>query len=399
MRVSPKIAAAAAALLAAGCGSVENPDLATGTVTGRLSGASAGAYAYVLGTPAVHAPIATDGSFRLDGVPAGSRTIVVFDGGDGAKAVEAKVEGASITDLPAEGPLPLACAILVAAGLGGAKPTGLAFSVGGTLLRAADRTQVLSVPGPAAVLFPIPEGYWDWTLRAGQPGYQESMRVVSNLWGGESWPVDVSLDVESTGDQRGCVSSGCESSPAYALACDTSDGHCYECAVSTDCTGGATCSDHVCVPSQTPSPGSVKMCEACTGDADCVNGFAYAGVCVKATATAPAGYCSYDCSSGAGGSAGACPSGYKCGGVPTGVATACLAPESCLALYTTYGSSCATDSACSAALDGGMCWRPAGVPTSMAGVCSAPCTADADCPASLGLGKCDPSGSGYCRAP
>jgi hypothetical protein len=389
MRASPQIAAAVAALLAAGCGSVENPDLATGTVTGRISGASLGAYAYVLGAPAVHAPIAADGSFRLDRVPKGERKIVLFDGGAGAGAVDVEVEGASIVELPDPGSLPSACAVLASAMLAGARPTGLAFSVDGALLRAADGTLVVSVPGPAAVLFPLPAG--DWILRAGQPGFVEKAQGAYVV-GGSSWPVDVSLDVESASGRRGCVSSGCD----YSLACNPGDGHCYECAADADCkTSGAACTDHVCVN----PPGGLAMCQACKAVADCGAGpGGEAPACVLA-AGETVGYCSYDCQTAPAGY----PSGYGCGNVPPGVtgnpSKAWIAPASCLALYTTYGASCATDDACKVALDGGKCWPLSGTPRSTAGACSGRCTANADCPAWLLGWTCDTAVTHYCQPP
>ena len=61
------------------CGRLDTPDLAHGAVTGQISGALTGAYAYVLGLPDIYAPVAADGSFRLDQVPAGEPRIVMFD--------------------------------------------------------------------------------------------------------------------------------------------------------------------------------------------------------------------------------------------------------------------------------------------------------------------------------
>ncbi len=179
------------------------------------------------------------------------------------------------------------------------------------------------------------------------------------------------------------MSSGCEGS----LACDPGNGRCYACVSTADCASpGASCVDHLCVD---PAAAGLHMCQACTDSAQCQAGPGAAAAACVVPSGAAAGYCSYDC--------GPCPSGYECGSVPGGPGKACLAPVSCLSLYTTFGSSCATDDACKVALGGGKCWRPDGVPDSTAGVCSAPCSATAECPPWLAGWTCD--ATQYCKPP
>src|SRR5512142_151729 len=126
-----------ASTLAIGCGQLQSPDLQHGAVTGRIPNASAGAYAYVLGAPELIAPASSDGTFRLDGAT-------------GAEGLPVHVDGASISRLEPARPLRAAATLMAGMSpLGGTRPVGLAFSVGGTPLR-----NVAATTG-AAVLFPL----------------------------------------------------------------------------------------------------------------------------------------------------------------------------------------------------------------------------------------------------
>ena len=131
-----RLLVALAALVVASCGQLQNPDVQHGAVTGRIPNAATGAYAYVLGSPALLAAPGTDGSFRIDGVPVGASTIVLFDGSAGAEGVPVTVSGASISHVDPGRALRAAAAVTAGISpLGGVRPVGLAFSVEGTPLQ------------------------------------------------------------------------------------------------------------------------------------------------------------------------------------------------------------------------------------------------------------------------
>lgn len=348
------------------CGGLDTPDLQHGAVTGRIPGARAGAYAYVLGAPDVLAQAAQDGSFRLDQVPAGQPRIVLFDGSSGAESLSVQVDGASVSHLDPGRPLRPAGTILVAASpLSGALPTGLAFTVDGTPLR-----QVSGASG-VAQLFPIPAG--SFAVLATQPGFQDR-RVDVRVEEGGSGSLELDLDVASEDQRRGCLSCGCE----HGLACNPGDGRCYQCVTSADCGANGTCTPaHTCSYPQ----GTGQLCQACTGASDCQGGAGAA--CVNPTGAALAGYCSRTCSG-----SDACPSGFDCRD------GACTASLSCLASTFSYGATCTEDRNCQAALKDGRCF-PSDREKDTPGYCAA--KVQAGCPAGF---VPDPRGSGYCaRSP
>ncbi len=343
------------------CGRLDTPDLAHGAVTGRISGALTGAYAYVLGSPGVYATAAADGTFRLDQVPAGQPRIVMFDGVAGAESVPVQVEGASVSHVELGRPLRAAGAVLVAASpLSGSLPAGLTFTVDGTPLRG------VSGEAGSARLFPLPAG--TFSISAVQPGFL-AKRVDVDVAEGASAALELDLEVDAGDDRRGCVSCGCE----HGLACDPADGRCYQCVTNADCGANGTCTAaHVCgYP-----PGSGQTCEACTSAADCqVQG----AKCVNPTGGHFTGYCSQACSGTQ-----TCPSGYDCQD------SVCAVLVSCLEVTVTYGGTCTEDHNCQAALKDGKCF-PLDRPDGVAGYCSA--KVQAGCPAGFGA---DPGGSGYC---
>jgi hypothetical protein len=359
--------ARAALVLAAtlwGCGSLENPDVARGSVQGRITGAVAGAHAYVLGHPEVATPIAGDGTFQLDGVPAGEQYLVLYDGDLGAELFEVEVEGADLAEVAIDRPLALAGSILAGGNpLGGVRSTGLVFGVDGTPLQGLQAA-------PTATLFPLPSG--KFSLRARQPGFKETVALV-RVVSGQSVPVEMHLDVDDDSDARGCLSSTCEE----GLACNPADGHCYPCVTSADCPAGGTCTpDHACSPG---TAGSGLFCDACTSGADCSG-----GSCATTNEhgdTTPA-YCTSACTP-------SCPAGTKC------VSGTCQVELSCLAYATTFGATCLKSDACAAGIEGGTCYRPPGVPTTSLGTCTASCQGGAACPTGL---ACD-TAAGVCRRP
>lgn len=362
----------AALILAAalwGCGALKNPDVAKGSVRGRITGAVAGAQAYVLGHPEVAAPIASDGTFRLDGVPSGDQYLVLYDGDLGAELVEVEVASADLVQVaPIDRPLAVAGSIVAAGNpLVGVRATGLAFGVDGTVLQGLSAT-------PSATLFPLPAG--KFALRATQPGFKEAVALVE-VASGQSVPVEMHLDVDDASAARGCLSSSCEE----GLSCNPADGHCYLCVSDADCPGGTCTADHVCAPG---TAGTGHFCAACSSGAECQGGGN--AVCAASNEhgdTTP-GYCTTACTSDA-----TCPAGVKC------VSGACEVELSCLAYATTFGATCLKSDACAAGVEGGTCYRPPGVPSTSLGTCTASCQSGSACPTGL---TCDPA-AGVCRRP
>jgi hypothetical protein len=347
--------------LGAACGQYQSPDLEHGAVTGRIPGAAAGAYAYVLGSPEIFANAEPDGSFNLDNVPAGQPKIVLYDGSAGAEMMQVEVSGAKRSRLEPEKPLQAAGAILVAASpLRGVSPKGLKFTIEGTPLRD------VSGESGAARIFPLPAG--SFGVIAAQPGFREK-RLRYEVSGGASGALEVELEVDDDDDDgaKGCRSCGCED----GLYC-ADDGRCYACATDADCGPGGTCTaSRLC----SYPPGDGHLCEACSVASDCVGA---GSACVNPSGGTLTGYCSQTCTTSS-----TCPSGFDCLG------GACVAPLGCRAWSVSYGSTCADDVNCEAALHDGKCLERS---SSTAGFCGA--KIQAGCPSGY---SADPSG--YCIRP
>jgi hypothetical protein len=201
---------ASVVLLLAACGGLETPDLSTGAVAGRVVAAAPGGRVYVLGRPDLHAALAQDGSFFVDGVPVGAIEVVAFDGASRAGRLPALVRGADVTWIgpaaageganpsstpapgasdPANGAdgsgLPLAGAIVARATSAGQPVLDARFTVERT-----DRIAVAPGPGGDAVLTPLPPGAF--TLLVTAPGHAEA-RVAVEVRAGEDATVDVVL--------------------------------------------------------------------------------------------------------------------------------------------------------------------------------------------------------------
>ncbi len=336
------------ALLAAACGSLDSPDVATGSVTGRISGGTAAGYAYVFGHPEIRAALAADGSFRLDRVPSGEPEIVVFDGAAGAARLGGEVHGADVRQLAATGPLPLASRVVAQVSpVAGTLPQGLRFGVDGT------EFQGVAAGEAGTELYPLAAGAY--VLRVAQPGFHESA-VPLEVGEGETIPYEAMLDVDDdAGDLRGCNSSSCEE----WLQCNLSDGRCYPCvdAQSKLCPGATCTGDHLC-PAQSGAA-AVASCAGCAVDADCGTGTGRVCIAANASGATVPGYCSVACST-----SDDCPSGWSCSG------GSCKVRLSCAAYLATYGASCSEDDVCQAALANASCRRPSGA---QAGRCVAPC--------------------------
>jgi len=375
MKAETILAAVLGAAALSACGELSTPDLSTGEVAGRLSGASPGAYAYVLGAPDLTAPVASDGSFAIARVPAGPQRVVIFDGATRAElTAPVEVRGGNRARLPdrAAASLPLAGRIVAAARTaGGALATGVRFTVEGTVLRG------IPASGTGALLGPLPAGAW--RLSAALPGFRPlplSVVVAEGLATG----AEVELDVDEAESPRGCQATTCPN----GLHCDPADGGCKACVTADHC--GA---DDACDPaSSTCVEGTLAdgaLCESASGPGFCAAPASPPGATVAWVPTPGAtvpGYCSLSC-----GARADCPAGWDC------LSGACQVVRTCLATAAAFGSPCTRNDTCQRDLAGGRCLRP---DDDHPGSCTAPCSDRAACPAGF---ACLPGGAGvdYCQ--
>lgn len=358
-RIQSILGAAIAALLAAGCGGINSPDLSTGQVSGRLTGSfkKGAAFAYALGAPETKVLVADDGSYTLSHVPVasngnvpdGQTQVVLFDGDTRADLVVAQVKPASRTQAPDQDAAALARARAVVAAArcaGGASAANTVYGVDGVALRDDAR-------GDVAQLFPLPPGVFQ--VRATLTGFKEKVQGV-DLTPDADVELEMGLDLDESDQHRGCIANGCTN----GLPCGD-DGQCYECTSSdlSRCPAGGTCEEHVCVPA-----GSAPRhaCAPCAVDADCEGAHGQPARCIKATSGA-GNVCSNACASSAD-----CPSGFACtGGV-------CVATGGCSALLQEFGSVCFKSDDC-APLANPIC-----ASSGTAGYCTSRCLDGSDCP-------------------
>jgi len=360
-----RIMAVASAVALAACGGLESPDLGSGTVSGRLVNASAGAYVYPRGRPDLKVSNeagATSWRFTVERVPVGTAALVVVDRPTGdlprAQLLSVDVAGGQQNGAPDvdAAAMPLAGRVAATAHLeGGAMPAALRFTV--------EETDQVGVPANttgAAELEPLPPGTFD--LAAEMNGFRRGRATITVVSG--TTPHVVWLEIDDADEAPGCAGAG--DSCRNGLRCSQEDGACYECLENDDCSRGPGPGDdrfcdpilHLC--KQIGTPGDV--CAACTADSECVE-----GVCVLA---GPAtGYCSRGC-------AGGCPAGFEC----DGQSDRCVAMGGCSTYLAAFGSECLSDDVCQAELKDGVCEDAyPDYPSPEAGYCTARCDSVDDC--------------------
>jgi hypothetical protein len=353
------LAAALGALLLAACGGLESP---VASVSGRIHGASAGAYAYPLGRPDLKVVPAVDGSsiasFRLEGVPTDVSALVLFDGADRAELVPVDVRGGesnriddrfgAAAGVAESARMPLAGRVLVAAAPeGGALPLDPAFS-----LLETDHERLPPDAGEVetATLYPVPAGRFE--VAATAVGFRERRAAVQVIAGATA-RVQLLLEIDPDAAAPGCAASeSCEND----LRCDVADGRCYACIADADCDGGERCDATLglCTP---VSGAATSICAAC----DRLLGCAAPLLCVVAVGEST-GYCAPP--------APACPAGFADDGLG-----GCVAPSGCDDWLQAMGSTCLDDEPCTDGLAGGRCEGTGDSP----GFCTAACAVDADC--------------------
>jgi hypothetical protein len=344
--VSTRTALALAALLAAACGGIDQPDLGTGQISGKLSNAQAGAYVYAFGAPQTKALVAADGSYTLKDVPLGTTQVVAYDGQSRAELVPVEVRPASATRLDHDASqMPLARTLTAVPRCSGNQSRqGARYTVQGTEFQ--DLAE-----GEVARLYPLPPG--SFTLVTKLAGFKDST-VQVDVTPAADQSVDVALDTDTSDAQhQGCNSSGC----AGGLTCDGKSG---------DCTGDGR-----------------SACLSCDASSQCASstngaGTRFDGACIAATGGA-GNVCSHGCAADTD-----CPSGFACANA------VCVAAAGCEGVLGAFGRSCQGKDDCAALADG-TCVLPAsrgGGSGSGTGYCTSRCATNADCPAQLGF-TCD----------
>lgn len=367
-RSRPGSAVALLAMFLVACGALESP---VGEVTGRIYGASAGAYAYPLGRPDLKTSLVPSGAgystYTLPEVPIEVQSLVLYDGADRAELVPVHVTGGQVNAVAerygAAAPvdelvrMPLAGTLLaVAVPEGGATPWQPSFT-----LPATDHGGLVPASGGIFNVYPLPAGRY--TLGAKLAGFVPGTAFV-DVSAGATMPGPVPLPVDLGAPAPGCgaVSSSAPAPCEGGLVCEPADGRCYECTTTNvvNCASGKCVAEtHLCEPVALPQ---ATYCAACTSSAGCATGL----ICRIALGSVT-GYCTKaGCSSDAD-----CPAGFDCS--DSGV---CRPPEGCTNWIQTMGSVCYSNERCHDALEGGWCQRTS---YEAPGYCTAACGDTSDC--------------------
>ena len=377
-RTSGLLAAAAAlATSLAGCGALETPDLAHGDLAGVLVGGNdALAEIYPLGRPELVVRPDAAGRFELRGLPAGEVTLVVYDGDLRAEHAVVQVRGGERerrTWYGGAAAVPESEKVAL-----GGKVVAAVLPVGGGVAvaprvtaRGTTRREVTGLGG-TVVVGVLAAG--DYQLTAELDGYGPATRDVTVTPGTSVHELTVSPAPGAPA--IGCAASGGQC--RNGLVCSAADGDCYRCLGDGDCPGGASC-DPVARFCSAPGDAVAAVCSACTTDAQCGDPAAGA-FCEKpggAGDEAPgvAGYCTR------GGAAPSGPAGFQRLAGPRGERW--VAPFGCAEYFEEFGEGCFKDETCASedgedGFAGGFCHQA--VPEQgVAGYCTAPCAADADC--------------------
>jgi Cys-rich repeat protein len=330
----------ALALVASACGGFDNSPFRTGNVRGRLTEADPSvALVSLVGHPDVRAPVAADGSFVLERVPAGPgelfivasaskavRLPVVVPGGDSARLEDVKPRAAGFLELKVKAPARQ-------------RVPGGQVSVTGTPLQQLQ----LQEEGLLRV-GPLPEGCY--TLETSVPGFplDTTNACVDE---GESEEVEIELpEPDDDSGNRDCAVTGCERGSQCAP-----DGRCVECLADDQCAEGFICHSERC---EGPGP----LCASCDGDWKCRPG----ARCEKLTSGGAV--CLEPCDSKK-----ACTQGFTC---QSGWCQPLPAQFASCSSYRQVGTACDGDASCrERGLAQGLC---------VEGACTYRCTLDAECP-------------------
>ncbi|MDY7229746.1 carboxypeptidase regulatory-like domain-containing protein [Hyalangium rubrum] len=331
------------ALIASGCGGLDNAPFLVGSVHGRLTESdSAMALVSVVGAPELRSSVAPDGQFTLENIPAGRTELFIVASAQRALRVPLTVPSGQSLSL---GELqPQAASFLeVRVKSPDKQLVGAAkLSVLGTPLQELDMDE----QGRVSV-GPLPDGCFMLSITL--PGFPDvsSETCVS---AGETKEVKVNLPKPDGGNgHHGCMETGCEE----ALQC-AQDGRCVECLEDAHCGSGLSCRGFRC-------EGSGPLCAPCAGNWQCRSGASCQSLPEGSSACVERCTDSEDCARG-----------FTCQG------DRCLpdaAQFSGCGAYRQVGAACTGDASC----------RERGLPNGLCieGACTYRCTSDSQCPDSL----------------
>lgn len=331
----------------AGCGGLETPDFAHGSIAGQVVGARVDGYAYPLGHPELSTPVSGDGSFRFDGLPAGAVQVVVYDdtlpdGTRRAELVQVVVPGAGVARFLRNGEsapvapqdkMALAGAVVASVSpAGGGLAVGARFAVEGTTLAKTVAT------GGVVRLGLLPAASGIYRLTASANGYKPATRPIDVAPATNGYDVPLEIDTSGTGP-IGCnaVGGGC----VNGLKCEASTGKCVQCLADGDCATGSTCDlvEHFCTAPPPGDPAQGPVCASCTSDTQCEGGAENPGRCEMASGAAD-GFCTWVPVSAA-----YCPAGFSFLPDDLGISR-CVPAVSCEAYFAEFGHGCFTDEGC-----------------------------------------------------
>lgn len=331
-------------LAVAACGGFDNTPFLTGTVRGRLT-ESDPALAVVsrVGNPELRASVATDGSFVLENVPAGTGELFIVASADKAARLPVVVPGGGSTRVDDVVPRAGAFLKLKVKASSRQKVNNGKASVRGTPFQDLQ----LDTEG-ALLLGPLPAGCYSLDVSA--PGFQGKPTDVC-VTESENEDVEVKVDPSEQDDSatQDCSVTGCETGSTCLP-----DGRCVECATNAQCATGLSCRNYRC-----EGPGA--LCAACEGDWQCRAGARCESLPDDSTS------CVARCDN-----KGGCAQGFSC---QSGRCLPLPAKFVGCPAYREVGTSCDSDSACrQRGLTQGLC---------VEGSCTFSCTSDADCPESF----------------
>jgi hypothetical protein len=336
----------------AGCGGLESPDLAHGSISGQVVGARLDGFAYPLGHPELATRVAPDGSFRFDGLAAGATRLVVYDdtlpdGTRRAELIEVQVPGAGVARVerngegaPVSPSAKMAWAGAIVASVspdGGGLVAAPRFAVEGTTLAATPS------PGSAvAWLGQLPAAWGVYRLTVSAEGYRPATRPIDLASATTGY--DVPLAIETSGSvPPGCAAAGggC-SSP---LQCDPASGRCVQCLAHGDCAGGrCDLDEHFCEAPPLGGGSDGAVCSSCEDDSQCQGGMLNPRRCERAPGVIT-GFCTWTTVAVA-----RCPAGFQL--VPDAAGDRrCVPAVSCGGYFSRFGQGCFTDQGCQAGGD------------------------------------------------